>query len=197
MGDFVGRRATPVPTQPMAAPEPMSEMAKSAARAPATPPASAPAAVPPAAVPMPSNQAAPGRGAWAKAPAAGVVAESKAAAAKNSAPAVSKEAEANADEAPAANLENQSADKKSAKGQPGPSLEESVRKADRLFADENWNAAAEAYRDLLRRFPGHKDATKWRARMEQSLVAERERHGAGKKEAKAKKTIDTLDGLKL
>jgi hypothetical protein len=63
---------------------------------------------------------------------------------------------------------------KSAKRQVGPTLEESQRRADRLFAERNWNAAAEAYRDLLRRYPGHKDAGKWRERVDQSLIALRQ-----------------------
>ena len=79
-------------------------------------------------------------------------------------------------------------------GKAGPSLEDSLRKAERLYASEEWNAAAEAYRDLLRRFPGHKDATRWRARIDDSLVAEEQRQARLKK---AKKTSDTLDGLKL
>jgi anti-sigma factor RsiW len=78
-----------------------------------------------------------------------------------------------------------------AKDAAGPSLEESIRKAERLFANQDWSAAAAAYRDLLRRFPTHKDAAKWRARVDQSLVAEaeaRQRKDAqtGSKAAKAK-----------
>jgi hypothetical protein len=76
-----------------------------------------------------------------------------------------------------------------------PSLDESVRKADRLFANQNWSAAAEAYRNLLRHYPGHKDAAKWRARIDQSLVAERE--AVGNKAAKAKRATETLEGPKL
>lgn len=53
----------------------------------------------------------------------------------------------------------------------GPALEESVRKADRLYANHDWTAAVAAYRDLLKRFPGHRDAARWRERMNQSLVA--------------------------
>jgi hypothetical protein len=36
-----------------------------------------------------------------------------------------------------------------------PALDDSIRKADRLFASQDWNAAADAYRDLIRRFPSH------------------------------------------
>jgi hypothetical protein len=52
--------------------------------------------------------------------------------------------------------------------QPGPSLDESVRKAERLYASQDWNGAAAAYRDLLNRFPSHKDAPRWRDRMNES-----------------------------
>jgi hypothetical protein len=81
-----------------------------------------------------------------------------------------------------------------------PSLDESIRKADRLFAAADWTAAAAAYRDLLRRFGNHKDAPKWRDRMNQSLVAEEEARktkppSAGKA-AKAKSTDDVLNGSK-
>ena len=38
----------------------------------------------------------------------------------------------------------------------GLSLDESIRNADRLYASEDWIAAAQAYRDLLRRFPSTK-----------------------------------------
>jgi hypothetical protein len=87
-------------------------------------------------------------------------------------------------------------DESLAKGQAAkPSLDESVRKADRLFANQNWSASAEAYRELLRHYPGHKDAAKWRARIDQSLVAERE--AVGNKAAKAKRATETLEGPKL
>jgi hypothetical protein len=62
----------------------------------------------------------------------------------------------------------------------GPSLDESTRKADKLFADQSWNAAAEAYRDILRHFPTHKDAPKWRARMNEALIAEQRRQQTNK-----------------
>ena len=81
-----------------------------------------------------------------------------------------------------------------------PTLEESAKKADRLYASQDWNAAAEAYRDLLRRFPKHKDASKWRDRMNQSLIAEQERRKVktpkAAKAAKATSVDDVLDGSK-
>ena len=80
-------------------------------------------------------------------------------------------------------------------GKASPSLEETVRKAERLYASQDWNAAADAYRDLLRRFPSHKDAPKWRDRINDSVVAEEQRQA--KIKAKAKKSSDVLDGLKL
>jgi anti-sigma factor RsiW len=54
---------------------------------------------------------------------------------------------------------------------PAPTVEESTKRADRLFASEDWIAAAQAYRDLLRQFPSHKDAPKWRDRMNESNAA--------------------------
>ncbi len=78
----------------------------------------------------------------------------------------------------------------------GPTLDESVRKAERLYASQDWNAAAAAYRDLINRFPKHKDAPKWRSRLNESLVAEEQRQAKLRK-AKAKTSNDVLDGLKL
>ncbi len=75
----------------------------------------------------------------------------------------------------------------------GSTVEQSERKADRLFASQDWSAAGQAYRDLLRRFPGHKHAPVWRARMNESLVAEEQRRARTKK---ARRSSDTLDGLK-
>jgi len=81
-----------------------------------------------------------------------------------------------------------------------PSLDEGIRKADRLFAAADWTAAAAAYRDLLRRFGNHKDAPKWRDRMNQSLVAEEESRKLqtpkATKAAKVKTTDDVLKGEK-
>jgi hypothetical protein len=74
-----------------------------------------------------------------------------------------------------------------------PSLAESTRKADRLFANQEWNAAADAYRDLLRRFPNDKDAPRWRERLRTATITVQ-----NPKSEKAKaKTSDPLDGLKL
>jgi hypothetical protein len=76
----------------------------------------------------------------------------------------------------------------------GLSLDESVRKAERLYAIQDWNAAAVAYRDLLNRFPTYKDAPKWRDRMNESTAAY-----TRALEAKRKKlqTDDPLSGSKL
>jgi hypothetical protein len=73
------------------------------------------------------------------------------------------------------------------------SLDDSVRKADRLFASQDWNAAADAYRDLLRRFPSHKDVPKWWDRMNASTVAYQQTL-----EAKRKRKVsdDPLSGVK-
>jgi hypothetical protein len=76
----------------------------------------------------------------------------------------------------------------------GSALDDSLRKADRLFASQDWNAAANAYGDLLRRFPSHKDVPKWRDRMNTSTVEYQRTL-----EAKRKKAVsdDPLSGGKL
>ena len=75
-----------------------------------------------------------------------------------------------------------------------PSLDESVRKAERLYASQDWNGAAAVYRDLLRQYPSHKDAPKWRDRMNESNVAYQRTL-----EAKRKKSAsdDPLSGSKM
>ena len=75
----------------------------------------------------------------------------------------------------------------------GPSLEESIHKAERLFTNQDWNAAAAAYRDLLKRFPSHRDAPRWRERMNEANAAYRRTL-----EAKRKKAFsdDPLSGSK-
>jgi anti-sigma factor RsiW len=86
-------------------------------------------------------------------------------------------------------------DKKAKSGEKsGPSLDDSLRKAERLYASQDWNAAAAAYRDLLNRFPGHKDAPRWRDRMNEANAAYQRTL-----EAKRKKAIsdDPLSGSKL
>jgi hypothetical protein len=40
-----------------------------------------------------------------------------------------------------------------------------VRRADRAYDDQRWTDAAAAYRELLRRFPGHRLVAAWRARL--------------------------------
>jgi anti-sigma factor RsiW len=74
-----------------------------------------------------------------------------------------------------------------------PTLDESVRKADRLYASQDWSAAAAAYRELINRFPNHRDAPKWRDRMNESNAAY-----VRALEAKRKKTTsdDPLSGSK-
>jgi hypothetical protein len=102
------------------------------------------------------------------------------------APSAVRKTEETAEQAPSAaarSLDEDARDAQAAKGRGQPSLpsfDDSLRRAERLFAEQNWNAAAEAYRDLLRRYPGHKDVGKWRARVDQSLVAERRRLPAAK-----------------
>jgi len=110
-----------------------------------------------------------------------------------------KQSEAESEEsyAPSAIMRAEDSSHKAANGQPGPALDQSMRRAERLFADQSWSAAAEAYRDLIRRYPGHKDANKWRARMDQSVIAEREAHEASRRAAKVKAAeYDTLQKAK-
>ncbi len=52
-----------------------------------------------------------------------------------------------------------------------PVAESPVARADRLFAQGQWAAAARAYRDLLRRDPNNGDAARWRQRLAASEEA--------------------------
>jgi hypothetical protein len=190
LGDFDRPRSAPAPATQMAAPKALAAPPSPAAAAVPTPPAPSPVAAA-AEAPMPTAPA-PSIGSaeserasrsWAPAP-------PPVAASASGPPAQAKPAQAanrGFDKVVAAAPEaDDAADAKMAKGQPGPSLDESIRKADRLFADQSWSAAAEAYRDLVRRFPGHKDATKWRARMDQALTASRARRGPPVEATKAR-----------
>ena len=77
-------------------------------------------------------------------------------------------------QAPAAAHAESVADKADAKSEtraeskPAESL---VARADRLFAQGQWAAAARAYRDLLRRDPSNGDAARWRQRLAASEEA--------------------------
>jgi hypothetical protein len=194
MGEIHPHRPVAAPAE-MAAPAPAA-MAKPAARAPAPTPSAAPPPAParlaaPAAPAVPDHAAEsePSIPSWAQPSAEGAAAPApKPAAAAKAAPATRARLEKLAEEPSQAEYEQSTKDK-AAKGQLGPSLGESLRRADRLFASQDWSAAAQAYRDLLARFPGHRDASKWRMRMDQALLAEREgREGTGAKAAKAKRT---------
>lgn len=107
-----------------------------------------------------------------------------------------KEAEAAFEEAEGAAMEAPAARAPGAKG--GTSFDEEVKKADRLFANRDWGTAAAAYRELLRRFPGNKDAPRWRARMNQSLLAAEQRRTAGPSNAAkaAKAKASTVESAK-
>jgi hypothetical protein len=116
-------------------------------------------------------------------------------------PTVRRQAEAAMEEeasyAPAATMEEGAAEHKKAKAQPGPSIDESIRRADRLFADRRWDEAGEAYRELLRRYPGHNDAGKWRSRMDSAVIAARETDEAARKSVRARAAdSDTLQRAK-
>jgi anti-sigma factor RsiW len=106
-------------------------------------------------------------------------------------PARKKKADSLLDEGPTA-AKASVANEKAAR-EVGSALDDSLRKADRLFASQDWNAAANAYGDLLRRFPSHKDVPKWRDRMNTSTVEYQRTL-----EAKRKKAVsdDPLSGGK-
>jgi hypothetical protein len=194
MGEIHPHRPVAAPAE-MAAPAPAA-MAKPAARAPAPTPSAAPPPAParlaaPAAPTAPDHAAESERPmpSWAQPSAEDATAPApKPAAAGKAGPAARASLRKSAEE-PAEAEHEQSNKDKAAKGQPGPSLKESLRRADRLFASQDWSAAALAYRDLLARFPGHRDASKWRMRMDQALLAEREgREATRAKAAKAQRT---------
>jgi hypothetical protein len=78
---------------------------------------------------------------------------------------------------------------------PAPSLDELVRRADRLFAEHRWEEATTAYTELLRRYPSADAAPRWRARVvearrarlaaEQPAAAPAEAAPAGESEGSA------------
>jgi hypothetical protein len=88
-------------------------------------------------------------------------------------PAVSASAPAPAPPAPSANAEKEGkADAKSETGAAAkPVAESPVGRADRLFAQGQWAAAARAYRDLLRGDPHNANAARWRQRLAASEQA--------------------------
>jgi hypothetical protein len=200
LGDFARPKSAPPPTEQTAVPQRVAETAKADTTEPeSAPPAAAPSPV--AAAPLPASHAASNQAAESErrarsfapppAPSAAPASPPKPSAQARRAPA--EGADKTAEGTPRA----EDADAKMAKGESGPSIEDSIHKADRLFASHNWSAAAEAYRDLLRRYPAHREAPKWRARVDQALVAERETRDSTKMLNKAKKASgEALDGLK-
>ena len=180
------------------APQPAAEMAKPTTRSPthsagspaaASAGAAAPAYAPVAPAPTPAPQ--PMRDYPAESTANAPAPPASSAAMRKKSWHEDEEAKASAE----ATHEALAKDKKAkSPAEPAPSLDESVRKAERLYASQDWNAAATAYRDLLNRFPGHKDAPRWRDRMNESNAAHQRAL-----EAKRKKTRsdDPLSGSKL
>jgi anti-sigma factor RsiW len=173
-------------------PEPVAEMAKPAVRSIAQPAGTPAAAAASSYAPVP-----------AAAPSARPVRDYPAAQAAETAPSAplpvvrhrgEKQAEKTLEDSAQADGRFLAKDK-AAKGESkaGPTLDESVRKAERLYASQDWNAAAAAYSDLLNRFPSHKDAPKWRNRMNESNDAYQRAL-----EAKRKKVLsdDPLSGSK-
>ena len=171
------------PAKKAAAPKPAADMARPAlddlAGAPAP---SAPAAAPVYA-PAPTTTSAPTH-----------------ATSKQIRNAESKQAALDEGEADTADKERAKEKSSAGAGKGGPSFDESVKKADKLYADQDWGAASAAYRDLLSRFPSHKDAPRWRERLSVSLLAEdrvrQAKAGKAGKAGKASKSVDILDRLK-
>ena len=73
--------------------------------------------------------------------------------------------------APAARMADKADAKSEARAAPKPAAESPVVRADRLFAQGHWAAAARAYRDLLRRDPDNGAAARWRQRLAASEEA--------------------------
>ena len=73
--------------------------------------------------------------------------------------------------APAASVADKTDAKSEVRAESKPSAETPVARADRLFAQGQWAAAARAYRELLRRDPNNGDAARWRQRLAASEEA--------------------------
>jgi anti-sigma factor RsiW len=71
----------------------------------------------------------------------------------------------------AASVADQADAESEARAESKPVAESPVARADRLFAQGQWAAAARAYRELLRRDPGNGDAARWRQRLAASEEA--------------------------
>jgi hypothetical protein len=73
--------------------------------------------------------------------------------------------------APAASVADSADAKSETSAAPRPIAESPVARADRLFTQGQWAAAARAYRDLLRHDPNNSDAARWRRRLAASEAA--------------------------
>ena len=73
--------------------------------------------------------------------------------------------------APAASMADKADARSETRAESKPVAESPVARADRLFAQGQWAAAARAYRDLLRREPNSGDAARWRQRLAASEEA--------------------------
>ena len=73
--------------------------------------------------------------------------------------------------APSASLADKADAKSETRAESKPVAESPVARADRLFVQGQWAAAARAYRDLLRRDPNNGDAARWRQRLAASEEA--------------------------
>jgi len=73
--------------------------------------------------------------------------------------------------APAAPMADKADARSETSAESKPVAESPVARADRLFAQGQWMAAARAYRELLRRDPNNGDAARWRQRLAASEEA--------------------------
>ena len=93
---------------------------------------------------------------------------------------------------PAARAEAPADKKKVSENKDSISLEERVRKAEKLFAEKKWAEAAAAFRTLIAQAPSHSAVKTWRERLATAEGAEEQGRAA---KAKKASTNDALDGL--
>jgi hypothetical protein len=93
---------------------------------------------------------------------------------------------------PAARAEAPADKKKVSENKDSISLEERVRKAEKLFAEKKWAEAAAAFRTLIAQAPSHPAVKTWRERLATAEGAEEQGRAA---KAKKASTNDALDGL--
>jgi hypothetical protein len=93
---------------------------------------------------------------------------------------------------PAAQTEVSADKKQVSENEASVSLEERVRKAEKLFAEKKWAEAAAAFRALIAQAPSNPAAKTWRERL---AAAERAQEKGRAAKTKASITNDPLDGM--